>query len=70
MQINALSFYLLLKGVPKNSLTYLFYNLSAHFATMFSIWKWLFTGTVPVTKNYPTDTVPVNKNYPTGTFIN
>ena len=29
--------------------------------------KCLFTGTVPVNKNYPTGTVPVNKNYPTGT---
>ena len=29
--------------------------------------KCLFTGTVPVNKNYPTGTVPVNKNYRTGT---
>ena len=31
------------------------------------LWKCLFTGTVPVNKNYRTGTVPVNKNYPTGT---
>ena len=31
------------------------------------VWKCLFTGTVPVNKNYPTGTVPVNKIYPTGT---
>ena len=31
------------------------------------VWKCLFTGTVPVNKNYRTGTVPVNKNYPTGT---
>ena len=31
------------------------------------IWKCLFTGIVPVDKNYPTGTVPVNKNYRTGT---
>ena len=29
--------------------------------------KCLFTGTVPVNKNYRTGTVPVNKSYPTGT---
>ena len=29
--------------------------------------KCLFTGTVPLNKNYPRGTVPVNKNYPTGT---
>ena len=31
--------------------------------------KCLFTGTVPVNKNYRTGTVPVNKNYPAGTLI-
>ena len=32
-----------------------------------NIRKCLFTGTVPVNKNYRTGTVPVNKNYRTGT---
>ena len=32
-----------------------------------SLRKCLFTGTVPVYKNYRTGTVPVNKNYRTGT---
>ena len=32
-----------------------------------NIRKFLFTGTVPVNKNYRTGTVPVNKSYPTGT---